>query len=305
MTSDNHIQHDPHMKIGAKIRERRQQLALSIDDLTAISGVDPATISRTETGSSQMTFYTAIELSRALRVPLPDLIDAIRTPGQRIAGVEPNTSLLHITERDVADFVSLYSTHRQQAEDLVVRWLSNLALLISEDESDCTSPDLQVSLVQFLLARSKLFQFELRFPGDSALVAVPITHQLGGDIDHGDIQLFLAGISNDKALFQKLDRQSKDVMRRLQSQTPDRVKVADLAKLETELHIDLFGMIATAEGVGAKDFDDSNGESDKAACEARLIALFIRIACWFKTLQPDSDEWIATLRAYVQPPAPV
>jgi hypothetical protein len=125
-------------------------------------------------------------------------------------------------------------------------------------------------------------------------------HQFGGDIRHGDIQLLLAAISDDKSLFQKLDRQSKDVLRRLQSHTPDRIRVSDLAKLENELGIDLFGMLAVAEGVSSRNFETSDKDPQAALNEARLISLFVKIVSWFRALQLDSTEWLSLIRADTQ-----
>ncbi len=64
-------------KIGAKIKEVRISKGLSQVELVARMEIstDPNNISRLEAGRSNLTMFTLYRLSKALEVPMKDLID--------------------------------------------------------------------------------------------------------------------------------------------------------------------------------------------------------------------------------------
>ncbi len=64
-------------KIGAKIKEVRIDKGLSQVELVARMEIstDPNNISRLEAGRSNLTMFTLYRLSKALEVPMKDLID--------------------------------------------------------------------------------------------------------------------------------------------------------------------------------------------------------------------------------------
>lgn len=64
-------------KIGAKIKEVRLSKGLSQVELVARMEIstDPNNISRLEAGRSNLTMFTLYRISKALEVPMKDLID--------------------------------------------------------------------------------------------------------------------------------------------------------------------------------------------------------------------------------------
>ncbi|KJD33980.1 transcriptional regulator [Tamlana nanhaiensis] len=64
-------------KIGAKIKEIRLSKGLSQVELVARMEIstDPNNISRLEAGRSNLTMFTLYRISKALEVPMKDLID--------------------------------------------------------------------------------------------------------------------------------------------------------------------------------------------------------------------------------------
>lgn len=296
MFDNDEILRDLQVAIGEKIRARRKQFALSMDELTALSGIDSSTISRAETASSQITLDTAIRISRALQLPLTELVPVETFRSQSRSEASAKSATVPITDQDVSTLLEIYRSDREVAENLMVTWLNRLAAQIPADNQDQVPIDFRDANIQLLLIRHDLFQFKIKLPGNTALYAVPAIYRHGGDIGHGEIQLLLTAISDDNHLFQKLDRQCKDVLRRLQSNTPDRVRVSDLLKLESVLNFDLLGMLACAEQVSTRDFESNSTSWGKTRLEARLVSLFIIIAYWFEQLYLGASDWITTIR---------
>ena len=58
-----------------KLREIREQKALSLRELERLSGVDYSSISKIETGDSSPKLETILKLAKALKVDLIELID--------------------------------------------------------------------------------------------------------------------------------------------------------------------------------------------------------------------------------------
>jgi transcriptional regulator with XRE-family HTH domain len=288
---------EPHKAIGETIRARRKELLLSIEDLTDRSGVDSGTISRAETGASQITLDTAVRLSRALELPLTDLA-AVPTAEERRSNSVGDIYLpLPLTRQDIDKLVELYRLKRELAEDLVVSWLNTLAAQLAISSGGQAPLEFRDVYVQLLLLKHDLFQFKIKFPSSYTLQAVLAIYRFGGSVGRGEVQLLLRALSNNNELFQRLDRQSKDVLRRLQSHTPDRVKVSDLIKLESELGIDLIGLWERAEQLGKRDFESADADQDQQTSEARLISLFVTIVCWFMLLHTDDTDAFTSVRA--------
>ena len=63
-------------KIGSGIRRRRQNLGLSLEELSRLSGSSVPTLSHIERGTRDVKLSTLVSLSSALRIELPDLFEA-------------------------------------------------------------------------------------------------------------------------------------------------------------------------------------------------------------------------------------
>lgn len=59
--------------LGARVRSLRQQAKLTLAELSKLSGVALATLSRIETGRMTGTLESHVAIAKALGVPLPDL----------------------------------------------------------------------------------------------------------------------------------------------------------------------------------------------------------------------------------------
>ena len=299
VAGDSPMEHYPPTSLGEKLRNRRKALALSMDQLNAMVGVDIATISRVENDSIQLTLDTAIQLSRGLRIPLTELVKVPRTQPPMPTESSVNALPRQVSSEDAAAFVLLFQTNQQQAKDLVVRWLNKLIMHINDTGDDPVSKEFLHHFAVFVLVKHNPLHLMLGLPANRAMVVVPMIYQLGGHVIHGDVQLLLEEISYDRKILQRLDRQGKEILRRLQSHTRDRIRLDDLAKLETQLQLDLIGILAVAERVSANDFDTTQ-ERQFSPEKAQLLSLFVKIACWFSFLESDSNEWLQLMRSEIR-----
>lgn len=62
-------------KIGQNIKKLRAEKKLSQTDLAHASGKDPQSLERVENGKTNPTIYYLLEISKALKVSLKELVD--------------------------------------------------------------------------------------------------------------------------------------------------------------------------------------------------------------------------------------
>lgn len=78
--------------LAANLRRARKERDLSLSELARLSKIGKATLSQLETGAGNPTIETVFSLSRALEVPISDLLDQRRGNGLtvvRAAEVDP------------------------------------------------------------------------------------------------------------------------------------------------------------------------------------------------------------------------
>ncbi|HEY4694456.1 MAG TPA: helix-turn-helix transcriptional regulator [Candidatus Nanoarchaeia archaeon] len=59
---------------GRKVKDTRRELGLSQLELAEVSKVDLSTINRLERGEANITLRNAFKISKALKIPLSDLL---------------------------------------------------------------------------------------------------------------------------------------------------------------------------------------------------------------------------------------
>ncbi|WP_433323520.1 helix-turn-helix domain-containing protein [Spirillospora sp. CA-294931] len=70
--------------LAANLRQARTDRALSLSELSRRSGIGKATLSQLEAGAGNPTIETVFSLSRALEVPISDLLDRPRPSGPTV-----------------------------------------------------------------------------------------------------------------------------------------------------------------------------------------------------------------------------
>lgn len=62
--------------VGTNIRKARNDQRLTLDDLSRLSGVEAASLSKIERGKRDPRLSTLVEIAKALRIALPKLFQA-------------------------------------------------------------------------------------------------------------------------------------------------------------------------------------------------------------------------------------
>ena len=75
-------------QLAANLRRARGAKELSISELSRLSGIGKATLSQLESGTGNPTIETVFSLSRALRLPISDLLDATAPEPTVVRGAE-------------------------------------------------------------------------------------------------------------------------------------------------------------------------------------------------------------------------
>jgi transcriptional regulator with XRE-family HTH domain len=282
--------HQP-SQFGDRIRDRRLGRALTVRALAEKSGVDPGTISRIENGVTEITLSSGIKLAEALGIELNELVPDSISDGRTIRDLASGYSVGLLVPKEIVDaFVDLHRRNEASAMNLLANWLNQIAQRQLELGIVDRTIGFDAQIVQWLLVRQDLFRFKIRLPRQCIGWVVPNIYALGGKIGRGDLKLYLAAISEDSQRYDNLGRQSKDILRRLQSETPNRLRLIDIVSLEEELGIDLvnmYWMVESEEGVRAARGNDHY--------KALLIALCVTICAWYAALGIEDGRWIEKL----------
>lgn len=272
------------------IRRRRNELGLTVGALAEMSNVDIGTISRTENGHTQLTLDTAVRLCRALGLSLFDL-----TGNEGKWREQFQVRGLGILESDIVDLLSIYRRDPNLCEETLSRWID----LIQTNIGDTSRPNQRISLSAIGLANflgeHPLFRFSLRFPVDVAAEVLIETHRLGGKLHDEDLQSLILHLTTDPVVYRGLSRQDRDVLRRLQSSSPDRVRYADIVELSETLQVDLLGIFGNTVDL---DMPPSYIDDPAIAMEMRnLITLFVTISVWLRRMLRNEQQWLQLIRS--------
>lgn len=63
------------IRLGAHIKSIRKQKKLTLENLCYKNGLEPSTVSRIEKGIVEAKYLTLLKLSKALKIPLKNLLD--------------------------------------------------------------------------------------------------------------------------------------------------------------------------------------------------------------------------------------
>ena len=76
-------------KVGSRIRHRRKQLKLNLDQVSMLSGSSVPTLSNIERGKRDVKLSTLVVLAAALRIDLASLFESEMDQGSRSEAHEP------------------------------------------------------------------------------------------------------------------------------------------------------------------------------------------------------------------------
>lgn len=285
--------------VGDKIRQRRQELGWTIGELAELSNADPGTISRTERGKTSITLRTSVDLCRALRIDLRSLVGGDRSIGLQVAEESlAYTAGSNVSGDQVKWLLALYRADPMAARKFLAEGLNRIVQEQVGENAEDFAPVFDERMIRLLLRKQDFLLYRIAFPPACVIWAVPVIYTLGGTLTREDLKLYLSAIfSEDSPRNQRLDRQSKDVVRRLQSDTPDRVRLVDLLKLEGEAGINLVDLYWKAEE-GNDWHEGSRGQE-----EAAMISMFVKIHAWFESTGVDKANIVQVMR--IVDPGPV
>ena len=125
----------------------------------------------------------------------------------------------------VAALVDLHRQDVRVARILLANWLN--IVLEHQQETGSAGSELVFDdrVMRFLLAQEDLFRFKIGMPTEYIAWAIPRIYELGGALGRGDLRLFLSAFVEDSLRYRRLDRQSKEIVRRLQSETPNQLRL--------------------------------------------------------------------------------
>lgn len=65
------------IRLGARIRKKREQADMDLQHLAILIGLSRATMSRIETGQNDVSIYRGVLIARALGTTLPKLLEGL------------------------------------------------------------------------------------------------------------------------------------------------------------------------------------------------------------------------------------
>jgi transcriptional regulator with XRE-family HTH domain len=74
------------LALGAAVRIRRRTIGMSQEALAEQCGVSFQQIQKYENGANRISFSRLVQIARALRCRVVDLMDVLDTPGQEVSG---------------------------------------------------------------------------------------------------------------------------------------------------------------------------------------------------------------------------
>lgn len=293
-------------EIGSKILQERKQQNLSIEKLSADSGVDIATISRTENGVTAVTLDSAVALCKALKITLTELVagavaESDRSSFQRGTPLHVAQEATELTPGDAKRLVMLYRTDPEACMRLVVEWLNVVARQPTQENAPLPF-NLDATSVKLYLTKHDAFRFKIKYPDELRVWTVETTYRLGGDLGDGDIPLLLSALAEDPARYQQLNRLEKETFWRLQTAKAERTRLSELVKLSQQLRIDLVGIYDNVAKLTSSNHSVVTDESPYTNDEARLISLFVSVCGWLRHLGPDKTSWLESVRVDILKP---
>lgn len=285
--------------VGDKIRQKRQEHGWSIGELAELSNVDPGTISRTERGITSITLRTSIDLCKALSIELRSLVGGNRSTGHQVAEESwAYAAGSNVSTDQVKWLLALHQADPVAARQFLAEGLNKIVQAQIGEHAEDFAPVFDERMIRLLLRKQDFLLYRIVFPPECVIWAVPAIYVLGGTLTREDLKMYLSAIfSEDSPRIQRLDRQGKDVVRRLQSDTPDRVRLVDLVKLEDEAGVNLVDLYWRSER--ESDWYEGNPAQEEAA----MVSLFVKIYAWFDLTGIDMGIIVPVMR--VVDPGPV
>ena len=316
------------LTFGRWIRERREQLGLTLQVLVKRSGVGMATISRIENEHSQVMLSTAVRLCEALGATAKDLVFAMQ--GRKdLPGLEQVRSAMYgknvLTPEDIRAFLRFSTQKPQKGRDLLARLLPKIfdhpdtseRYYITGQLENHAREDIKIDsntdrlLATLLIIGSSIYQFSLNYPHSMNAETTLKIYNQGGMLIPMDVETYIQKISS-KIPGAKLDDHLESVLSRISTATVERIKLVDVLLLDEKLGKDgeILGMYWSL----SKYFDQilhhmppAQGDWDflevisgeQIREDTKLASLLITTSRWFQYSNWEETSWLDNLRLAV------
>jgi len=134
----DHVSNPLDVALGARIRVRRKSLGLSQDDLAVQVDLTFQQIQKYERGANRVSFSRLVEIARALKCRVQDLIGDLDVEGE--VSDQVAAEAVQLKETGALELIRAYSAIRTAGRRRIV--VSLAQTLSKEDEPDVVSAEL-------------------------------------------------------------------------------------------------------------------------------------------------------------------
>jgi transcriptional regulator with XRE-family HTH domain len=312
------------LTFGRWIRERREQLGLTLQVLVERSGVGMATISRIENERSQVMLSTAVRLCETLEATAKDLVLALQGRND-LSGLEQVKSAIYgrnvLTPEDVRVFLRFSTQEPQKGRDLLARLLPKFfdhpdtseGYYVTGQLEYHARGDIEIDsntdrlLATLLIVGSSIYQFSLKYPRLMNAETILKIYNQGGMLIPMDVETYIQKIPS-KISGAKLDFHLESVLSRIRTGTVERIKLVDVLLLDEKLGKDgeILGMYWSLSKYFDKILHHESGEygwdymsdipGEKIQEYTKLASLLITASRWLQHSNWEETSWLDNLR---------
>lgn len=295
--------------IGKRISDTRLSRNMTTAELAQLVDVDASTISRAENARGEVTFDVAMKLAHVVgltglatqenlvihEASVPDRINASTRPSLKYRW----------PEEEVVILVRWFSVEPQEVEAYIATWLN---LLFRRNVETKRSDRLQAQPFTAvdagrLLGLDGVVRAAIADPPLDVIDLVCEIYRLAAVLSSDQMNKLLAAIAEDAILWDKLDRRSRETLRRLQSGLTERMKLTDVLKLSELIQIDLVDMYFSVDDSRPVSVDAER--VDPNAVKRELVSLLVTLTGWaqyklgnpelmFEVFRRELSQWNRT-----------
>ena len=299
------------MNFGALVRDRRAGHQLSVQALAHKSGLDAGTISRIENEHTQATISSAVAICERLGIKMEELLEvllskAVQPVVESYQGDRYRAPVL--TVADVERFEILFYTHYKRARILLAEWLNLIFeqwLDAGGDQEDVPARFFPKDIDKLLLDTS-FYRFELLYPRamDIRINLHIVRHD--GIVIPNDVEHFIKRARD--GFSDKGETKAGEVLKRLDTSSPERAKLADVLAVDTLLSgkgevLALYWKASTFGDDMTARYNESNPIREVAQSWHQpppgLTIFFIVICRWLQHLAGGEPDWLEPMRTAI------
>ncbi len=303
------------VSFSALLRQKREELGLSVQGLARVTNVDGATISRIENDRIQPFLLTVVRLADSVGITMEELNQAREGTAMetfwRLSSREGLDTNLVLTEADITEFLMFFHRNPHRGRELIANLINENSQMLRARHRDADEPEVQwardVALllpgdVDEYLELSSFSQRQLRYPSLSTMT-IRSVYQASGVLVPEDVEHYVNTISG---LVAGGTVKVEELRARLAGIPIDRVKFIDVLTLN-----EMFGRNFYFLGIywrTMKFQDDRMRNTDvlvrrDEVSDPKLTSLLVVAARWLyylSTQQKSVEKYVTWLESFRQ-----